>query len=62
MTQWKESLEKMTPEIRSRACGGWLATSPPWSPVRIGVIAATQTDAAEAFRRALGFWAKALAG
>lgn len=61
MTNWQEIFERIAPQIRSRACGGWIATSPPWSPVRIGVTAETEPDAAEAFRRALGFWAMALA-
>jgi hypothetical protein len=46
----------MTP----RACGGWLAVSPRWSPVRIGVTAATEGEAREAFGRALMRWEEIL--
>jgi hypothetical protein len=61
MTFHEEDIAEIQPNITSRACGGWLAVSPKWSPLRIGVIAPTKLDAADAFRRALGYWAAVLA-
>jgi hypothetical protein len=56
----KEDVAQIRPDVARTAWGGWLAVSPKWSPVRIGVVAATQSKAADAFRHALGCWAEAL--
>jgi len=52
--------QKIEPNVVQRECGGWLATAPKWSPLRIGVTAATETDVREAFRLALDHWATLL--
>ena len=57
----QEDIAEIRPIIMQRACGGWLAVSPKWSPLRIGALAGTKLEAAEAFRRALSRWAEVLA-
>lgn len=44
------------PNIRPRACGGWIATTPPDSPLSIGVTAATEPDVRLAFRVSVERW------
>src|SRR5512139_4067626 len=39
-----------------RACGGWLATTPSDSPLKIGVVGETEEGAREALRIALLRW------
>jgi hypothetical protein len=49
-------------DIRSMSCvtikapEGWLAVSSPYSPIRIGVAAPTESEAAEAFSKAAEAW------
>jgi hypothetical protein len=40
-----------SPELRRRACGGWLALSPSSTSLQIGVTAETKEEAAEQFQR-----------
>jgi hypothetical protein len=40
-----------SPELRHRACGGWLALSPSNTSLQIGVTAETKEEAAEQFQR-----------
>lgn len=40
-----------SPELRRRACGGWLALSPPDTSLQIGVTGETKEEAAEQFQR-----------
>jgi hypothetical protein len=54
-------LDKIEPKILPRECGGWLAITPRWSPIRIGVTGATEAAARDRFRAALAKWAEALA-
>ena len=52
---------QIRPNVVPRDCGGWLATAPKWSPLRIGVTAATEAEAREDFRTALEHWSALLA-
>ena len=52
---------QIKPILAERTCGGWLATAPKWSPLRIGVTAATEAEVKEAFRVALRQWSALLA-
>ena len=44
------------PRIVRRVCGGWLAVSPPGASLKIGVTAATEAEAGEAFQIAVCRW------
>lgn len=47
--------------VTQRECGGWLATAPKWSPLRIGVTGDSEAEARNNFHRSLGEWARTLA-
>lgn len=51
---------EMSPILAARSCGGWLAVAPKWCPFRIGVTAATEAEAEEAFRLAIARWSEIL--
>jgi hypothetical protein len=44
------------PRLVARECGGWLAISPHGSALRIGVTAATESEAREAYHQSLAQW------
>lgn len=39
----------VTPRMLSRACGGWIAVSPPGAALKIGFTGATAEEAKEGF-------------
>lgn len=43
----------MEPVMTARACGGWLATSPPSCSLRIGATGESETEARHAFKASL---------
>jgi hypothetical protein len=47
--------------IFPRDCGGWLAVSTPSSAFMIGVVGATEQEAASRFETTVGIWASLLA-
>lgn len=49
------------PKLIERQCGGWLAISPACEPIKIGVSAETEQDAAFRYRVALAQWRMLLA-
>lgn len=49
----------LEPELRQRKRGGWLATSPRKSGLRIAAIAATEQEAREQFAAIVESWQKA---
>lgn len=49
------------PTLKARKCGGWLATSPHGSDIRIGVTADSEEAARTKFRMALAQWRTLLA-
>lgn len=51
---WSETKPRMV----HRACGGWLAVSPPGAFFRIGVTGATEAEAAESFELTKRRWAE----
>lgn len=53
-------LPEMEPRVMPRQCGGWLAVSPKWAPLRIGVTGATEREAREGFRYAVTAWSATL--
>jgi hypothetical protein len=48
------------PEIRECAYGGFLAVSPDYAPIKIGVQAATKKEVWKLFRDTYRNWAKSL--
>lgn len=61
MAVQEDHIADIRPEVTQMARGGWLAVSPKWAPLRIGVVAATKPLAAEAFQAALARWTEVLA-
>ena len=55
-----EILESTDPVVSERECGGWLATTPPESELRIGVTALTEGEVRALFERAMHRWVAAL--
>jgi hypothetical protein len=51
-----ETVTMLEPRLIERRNGGWLAVTEDDSPVRIGVVGATEAEARERFREALARW------
>lgn len=51
--------ERIEPQVIERTCGGWLAISPRWCPVRIGAAGSTEEEARQKFAQLLERWAAA---
>jgi hypothetical protein len=51
-----ETVTALEPRLIERRTGGWLAVSEDESPVRIGVVGATEAEARERFHDALAQW------
>lgn len=45
-----------TPNCIKRACGGWLAFSPKYAPIKIGVTADTEVTALAKYRERYRAW------
>ncbi len=52
-----EAVLSITPNLR-RAPNGWLAVSSPGSPLRIGVVGHSKSDAQARFAASLQAWAR----
>jgi hypothetical protein len=57
---WMATMENSFSVIE-RECGGWLAVSAPTNDVRIGVVGATEQEAASRFEATMGIWTSLLA-
>jgi hypothetical protein len=55
------TLPPTQPVLIRRNCGGWLAVSPLEATLKIGVIAPTEDEARELFRKSVERWAQLLA-
>jgi hypothetical protein len=51
---------KILPDLIRRTGGGWLAISPKWAPIAIGVTADTDSNAVEKFRSVYSRWEEIL--
>jgi hypothetical protein len=51
-----EQVTTLEPRLIERRNGGWLAVTEDDSPVRVGVVGDTETEARERFREALARW------
>jgi hypothetical protein len=51
-----ETITTLEPRLIERRSGGWLAVTEDDSPVRIGVVGASEAEARERFHEALTRW------
>ena len=60
--KWGRLLDRDdAPDLIHRKCGGWLAVTPKWHELRIGVTADTKQTAILAYSAALSEWRDILA-
>ena len=58
----RERISDVTPKLRARDCGGWLAVSPKWARFLVGVTADTKEEAIEKFRSEFAKWVATVDG
>jgi len=46
----------LSPDLRPRACGGWMAMSPQTEALRFCVLGATENEARDRFKSSLACW------
>jgi hypothetical protein len=46
----------ISPRLIRRECGGWLAVSPPESPLKLGAVGETEAAARAAFEAEVSHW------
>lgn len=55
-----ENAAEIHPDLIRRTCGGWLAIAPSSAKIKVGVTAATESEAIEKFRFVYGRWVEIL--